>query len=153
MELYILLNNIRSAFNVGSIFRTADAVGAKKIYLSGFSPYPPNFRLEKTALGALDFVEWEYEQDVSSILQYLKAEKIPLISAEQTDKSIDYRSINYPSKLCLAMGNEVSGIEDIILENSTSIIEVPMYGRKNSLNVSVVFGIVAYHIKNNVSSI
>jgi tRNA G18 (ribose-2'-O)-methylase SpoU len=150
MELYVLLNNIRSAFNVGSIFRTADAVGVKKIYLSGYSPYPPNFRLEKTALGALDFVDWEYEKDVSLVLEHLKKENIPIISSEQTQKSIDYQKIDYPERFCLVMGNEVSGVEDEILKNSLVVIEIPMYGNKNSLNVSVAFGILAYHIKNNI---
>ncbi|MCL4392539.1 RNA methyltransferase [Patescibacteria group bacterium] len=150
MELYILLNNVRSAFNVGSIFRTSDAVGVKKIYLSGYSPYPPNFRLEKTALGATNFVNWEYEKDIFSVLKYLREQEIPIISAEQTEKSVDYRDIKYPKRLCLAMGNEVSGIEDEILKDSMSVVEIPMYGKKNSLNVSVAFGILVYHIKNNM---
>ena len=150
MELYILLNNVRSAFNVGSIFRTSDAVGVKKIYLSGYSPYPPNFRLEKTALGATNFVDWEYEKDIFSILKYLKEENIPIISAEQTEQSVDYRKIEYPKRFCIAMGNEVSGIEDEILKASMSIVEIPMYGKKNSLNVSVAFGILVYYIKNSM---
>ena len=147
-EIYILLNNVRSAFNVGSMFRTSDAIGVKKIFLSGFSPYPPNVRLEKTALGALDYVDWEYNQDIFFILNKLKKENIPIYSVEQTQNSLLYTDIEYPQKICIAMGNEISGVEKEILQASQEIIEIPMYGKKNSLNVSVAFGIIAYHIKN-----
>ncbi len=147
-DIYVLLNNVRSAFNVGSIFRTSDAINVKKIFLSGFTPYPPNVRLEKTALGALNYVEWEYNQDIFFILNKIKKENIPIYSVEQTINSDVYTEVRYPDKLCIAMGNEISGIEDEILVSSEKIVEIPMYGKKNSLNVSVAFGIIAYHIKN-----
>lgn len=147
-EIYILLNNVRSAFNVGSIFRTSDAIGVKKIFLSGYTPYPPDIKLDKTALGALDYVDWEYNKDIYFVLDKLKRDGIPIYSVEQTDRSEIYTSVNYPSKLCIAMGNEISGIEREILDSSERIVEIPMYGKKNSLNVSVAFGIIAYHIKN-----
>ncbi len=147
-EIYILLNNVRSAFNVGSIFRTSDAIGVKKIFLSGFTPYPPNIKLDKTALGALDYVDWEYNRDIFFILDKLKKENIPIYSVEQTNNSYIYNTISYPDRLCIAMGNEISGIEKEILDLSEKIVEIPMYGKKNSLNVSVAFGIIAYYVKN-----
>jgi len=147
-EIYILLNNVRSAFNVGSIFRTSDAIGVKKIFLSGYTPYPPDIKLDKTALGALDYVDWEYNKDIYFVLDKLKKEDIPIYSVEQTDRSEIYNTVNYPHKLCIAMGNEISGIEREILDSSEKIVEIPMHGKKNSLNVSVAFGIIAYHIKN-----
>ncbi len=145
-EIFVLVNNIRSAFNVGSIFRTSDAAGVSKIYLSGYSPTPTNLKLEKTALGSLDFVDWEYENDVNIFIKKFKDENIPIFSAEQTEKSVLYDSIIYPKKMCLVMGNEISGVEDNILDNSDKIIEIPMYGEKNSLNVATAYGILIYHI-------
>ena len=147
-NLYILLHDIRSAFNVGSIFRTADCVGAKKIFLTGYTPTPENFRLEKTALGALQFVEWEYFEDPMDVIKKLKDDGVPLYAAEQTVDSIGYTSITYPSTLCLAVGNEISGVEDNILDMADKIVEIPVYGKKNSLNVATAFGILAYQMRN-----
>ncbi len=147
-EIYILLNNVRSAFNVGSIFRTADAIGVKKIFLSGFTPYPPDSKLDKTALGAIDFVDWEYNRDIIFTLDKIKSLDIPIYSVEQSDRSLIYTDLSYPNKLCIVMGNEISGVEQEILDVSDKIVEIPMYGKKNSLNVSVAFGVIAYHIKN-----
>ncbi|MHB8362466.1 MAG: TrmH family RNA methyltransferase [Patescibacteria group bacterium] len=149
-EIYVLANNIRSAFNVGSIFRTSDAAGVSKIYLSGYSPTPSNLKLEKTALGSLDFVDWEYEKDVNIFIKKFQDEKIPIFSAEQTKKSVLYDSITYPHKMCLVMGNEISGVENNILEVSEKIIEIPMYGKKNSLNVATAYGILIYHIMSHI---
>ena len=148
-DIYLLLHNIRSAFNVGSIFRTADAVGVKKIFLSGYTPYPPDPKLDKTALGALDYVDWEYNRDLNFILNKIEKLDIPIYSGEQRKDSVLYTDILYPKRICLALGNEIDGVSDEIIKSSNYIIEIPMHGKKNSLNVSVACGILLYYIKSS----
>jgi len=144
-EIYVLLDNVRSAFNTGSIFRTSDASGITKLYLCGITPYPPHTKLEKTALGALETVQWEYAPNSVEKVKELKKQGIPILSVEITDTSTDYREYTYPDKFCLVLGHELLGIQEEIQALSDAVLHIPMYGMKNSLNVAVSYGIVVYH--------
>jgi len=145
--IYVLLDNIRSLYNVGSIFRTSDGAFIEKIFLTGFTPYPPRPEIEKTALGATKTIPWEYYRDPLEIIYKLKEQKIKIVSLEHTDSSIphyNYNPADYP--LCLVIGNEIKGIRDEILALSDIAVEIPMYGVKQSLNVSVAFGIALFDL-------
>lgn len=153
MELYLVLHNIRSVLNVGSIFRTADAVGVKKMYLTGYTPIPEtrgrkfgNDRLKKTALGAEKTVPWEYDAHAWRLIEKLKAEGIHIVALEQSLKSVDYRHYKPKFPLALIVGNEVRGLSAEILKKCDVAIELPMKGKKESLNVSVAAGIALYKI-------
>ncbi len=149
-EIYLLLHNIRSIHNVGSIFRTADAANVKKIYLSGHTPTPLDRfgrmrkDIEKVSLGAENSIEWEYIEDMISFLKKIKKDKVKIISIEQDKRSIDFRKGSLSSKNLLILGNEVNGIEKDVLDISDEILEIPMMGKKESLNVSVTAGIVLF---------
>lgn len=145
-----ILYNIRSAHNVGSIFRTADGAGVSKIYLCGYTP-TPNARnvgkdIAKTALGAETFVPWEKYTQATRLIKKLKKEGIHIVALEQTSKSILYTKWRPKFPLCLIVGNEITGISKSILKLANTVIQIPMHGKKESLNVSVSFGIAAYDI-------
>ena len=144
--VYVLLDNIRSLYNVGSIFRTADSALVKKLILTGITGKPPRKEIDKTALGASETVPWKYYAKATDALKLLKKQEIPIIVLEHTDSNIDYKEMVYPFPCCLVLGNEVYGIQEEILELADDSIEIPMYGTKHSLNVSVAFGIVIYEI-------
>ncbi len=144
--IYALLDNIRSLYNVGSIFRTSDAVRLNKLYLTGITGHPPRREIDKTALGAVETVPWLYEEDPLSILQSLKKEGVKIIVLEHTSESKPYNEIPYQFPLCLVVGNEVFGVRDEIIELADQAIEIPMYGSKQSLNVTIAYGIVIYEI-------
>lgn len=144
--VYVLLDNIRSLYNVGSIFRTADSALVEKLILTGITGKPPRKEIDKTALGASETVPWEYYPKAIDALKLLKKKEIPIIILEHTDSNIDFKEIDYPFPCCLVLGNEVYGIQEELLEMADISIEIPMYGTKHSLNVSVAFGIVIYEI-------
>lgn len=144
----VILNNIRSLNNVGSIFRTADAVGIEKIWLCGITGYPPDKKLSKTALGAEDNVLWEYRKDALSVLDELKKKKYQTVLLEQVEGSCPYNEFIPKSPVCMVLGNEISGVSSKIVDACDKAIEIDMMGTKNSLNVAVAFGIAAYHIRN-----
>jgi len=145
-DIYILLNNIRSLHNVGSIFRTSDGAGVKKVFLCGQTGYPPREEITKTALGAEECVKWEYYIDPLDCIKKLKKKGVRIVALEQTGKSIDYSKFKPKYPLCLIVGHEIDGISDKILKLCNSVIEIPMKGEKQSLNVSVAFGIAVYHL-------
>jgi tRNA G18 (ribose-2'-O)-methylase SpoU len=146
LPVYVLLDNIRSLYNVGSIFRTADAARVEKIILTGITGKPPRKEIDKTALGASETVPWEYDRSAVSALRRMKKQGIPIIIVEHTDSNIEYKKMDFAFPCCLVLGNEVNGIQEEILSLSDASIEIPMYGTKHSLNVSVAFGIVIYEI-------
>lgn len=154
MNIYLILDNIRSMENVGSIFRTADAAGVKKIFLCGITPKPPRKEIDKAAVGAVDFVDWEYEESTKLKVESLKSKGIEIIALEQDLRSIPYstfcalRSTFYPlpSTVALVVGNEVDGISQEILDLADQIVEIPMHGQKNSLNVAVATGIALFEL-------
>lgn len=153
-KFYIILHNIRSAQNVGSIFRTADACGISKIYLSGYTPKPIDRfgrevkAISKTALGAEKDIEWEYFSQVNSIFNKLKKEGVEIIAVEQDKKSINYKRIKIQKDTAFIMGNEVKGISKQLLAKCDQIAEIPMKGKKESLNVAVTTGIALFRILN-----
>jgi tRNA G18 (ribose-2'-O)-methylase SpoU len=146
--LFLVLNNIRSMENVGSIFRTADAAGVAKIYLCGITPKPPRKEIDKAALGAVDFVDWEYCENILDLIKELKERKISVVALEQDPRSIQYSKFKnqYSDKVALIIGNEVEGISKEVLDQTDTIIEIPMYGKKNSLNVAVATGIALFEL-------
>ena len=147
LPFVVVLNNIRSLYNVGSIFRTADGAGVEKIWLCGITGCPPNSRISKTALGAQENVPWEYREDIRALLKELKAARHEIVLLEQTDESAPYELFQPTSPVCLVIGNEIEGVGQNILTLCGRAIEIDMAGIKNSLNVAVAFGIAAYHIR------
>ncbi len=145
-SIHIVLDNIRSRENVGSIFRTADAAGVKKIYLCGITPCPPHPKIEKASLGAETYVPWEYYKDAWRLLQHLNKEHVNIIALEQTKVSIDLFKFKPQLPIALVLGNEVRGLSPKILKYCDKKISIPMYGKKESLNVAVAAGIAIYSI-------
>jgi tRNA G18 (ribose-2'-O)-methylase SpoU len=160
-DFFVITHNIRSAFNVGSIFRTADAVGINKIYLCGYTPTPPDDKIKKVALGADDSVPFESFKGTASLIKRLKKQGVRIIAlennleedlalSEQSElKGIDYRKFKPQFPLALVLGNEVKGLSKAILKLADQIIYLPMTGKKESLNVSVAFGVASYHIAHS----
>ncbi len=141
----IMLDNVRSLYNVGSIFRTCDAALAKELILTGFTPHPPRLEIEKTALGAVETVPWRYFKNTFDAIEKIKSEGNNVIAIEITDNSRKYDELtinDFP--VCLVLGNELTGIDNEILALCDDAIEIPMYGVKHSLNVSVATGIVLF---------
>jgi tRNA G18 (ribose-2'-O)-methylase SpoU len=147
----VVLNNIRSLYNVGSIFRTGDGVGVEKIWLCGITGYPPNKQIAKTALGAENFIPWEYRQDAVALIKELKALKYQVVLLEQMHASISYSEFVPQAPVCLVIGNEIEGVSSPVVSLCDAAVEIEMMGIKNSLNVSVAFGIVAYHFRRQLN--
>ncbi len=152
--IHVLVEDIRSMHNVGSIFRTSDGARIEHLYLTGFTAQPPRMEIEKTALGATDSVPWTYLRNPVSVLQKLKEQGIQIIVVEHTSQSKNYLQADYRFPLCLVMGNEVEGISEKVVKMADLAVEIPMFGIKQSLNVSVAYGVVLYHVlgkylKNN----
>ena len=145
---YVICDNIRSLENVGSIFRTADALGVSKIFLCGITGVPPQQKISKTALGAEKTVSFEYHKQVWRLVEKLKKEGVQIISLEQDKKSILYTKFKPRFPLALVIGNEVKGVSKKVLGQSDAIIHLPMLGQKESLNVAVAFGVAGYQIRN-----
>jgi len=145
-ELALVLYNIRSRFNVGAIFRTADAAGVNKIYLCGITPAPPHPKIDKVALGAEQFVPFEKTKQTKPILQKLCADCYTIIALEQSKTSITYNTLKPQFPLALLVGNEVSGIPERLLNECNQTVEIPMRGQKESLNVAIALGIVIFDI-------
>jgi len=149
---YVILHNIRSVFNVGALFRTADAIGISKIMLSGYSPTPLDRfgrvrkDMAKSALGSEKTVSWEYVKNPMQVLKKLKQEGFSIIGVEQDKNSVDYRKIKKTSKMAFILGTETTGIDKSLLKLCDTITEIPMKGNKESLNVSVAAGIVLFRI-------
>jgi tRNA G18 (ribose-2'-O)-methylase SpoU len=148
-----VLNNVRSLYNVGSIFRTADGVGLKKLWLCGITGHPPSAQISKTALGAEEVVPWEHRWDALTVVRELKEKGYQIVFLEQTAKSVSYETFQPKVPICLVVGNEISGVADGLLQLCDASVEIDMVGLKNSLNVTVAFGVVAYHIKNKLSRV
>ena len=144
VPISILVENIRSVHNVGSIFRTADGFGAEKIYLTGYTAHPPRADLHKTALGAEDAVPWEYYEDPVDAAKAIQEMGVTLILIEQTKQSKSLYEIDWEFPVCFIVGNEVSGVSEELLSIADIHAELPMRGVKQSLNVSVAVGVVGY---------
>lgn len=153
-EYVLILHNIRSAHNVGAIFRTADAAGIAKIHLTGYTPTPldrfgkPRGDIVKTALGAEKTIPWEYKKAPSPVFRALKKNGISLVAIEQSPRSVDYKKVKISHRAAFIIGNEVRGLSARLLAQCDIIAEIPMRGRKESLNVSVAAGIALFRILN-----
>ena len=146
LPFYIICDNIRSLENIGSIFRTADALNVDKIFLCGICGKPPNSKISKTALGAENWIEWEYCGLSWKLIERLKKEKVFIAVLEQTKRSLAYTKLKPKFPLALVIGNEVKGISSSVLKRADKIVSLPMFGKKESLNVAVAFGIAGYEI-------
>jgi len=141
------LENVRSLYNVGSIFRTSDAVLLSKLYLTGFTPYPPRPEISKTALGAVESVPWSYHKKPLDAVEEIKSKGIKLIVLEQTAESTPIWEL--PADIfpvCIAVGNEIGGITKDVIDAADIAVEIPMMGVKHSLNVAVAYGIAVYRL-------
>ncbi len=145
-KFYLLLDNIRSLFNVGAIFRTADAAGIDKIILGGITGTPDSEKMKKVSLGAEKTVFWEHHWQPWRIVDKLKKEGFYIVALEQTKKSILYTKFRPKFPLLLIVGNEIKGVSKSLLKRAEKIIYLPMYGQKESLNVAVAAGIAIYQI-------
>jgi tRNA G18 (ribose-2'-O)-methylase SpoU len=142
----VLVHNIRSMHNVGSVFRSADAFGVNEILLSGYSPTPPRPEINKTAIGAEEFVPWQQIEDGSEAIRQLKEDGYFIIGLEQTTESTalpDFDA-NLHAKICIVLGNEVTGIDEELLPKIDEFVAIPQFGHKHSLNVSVAAGVILY---------
>jgi 23S rRNA (guanosine2251-2'-O)-methyltransferase len=150
----LILHNVRSVENVGAMFRTADAIGINKIYLTGYTPAPldrfgrKRKDLAKSALGAEEFVLWEQKKSVFTLLKKLKKNKFLILAIEQDKKSVNYKKVKLGNKNVFILGAEVAGISKNILKKCDIIAEIPMKGKKESLNVSVACGVALFRMLN-----
>lgn len=153
-ENIVILNDIRSVENVGAIFRTADAAGIDKIYLCGYTPTPldrfgrKRSDIAKSALGAEEYVAWEQKKSILPLITKLKKDGFRIIAIEQDEKSVDYKKVKVQNKNAFIVGTEVTGIPKNILNKCDVIAEIPMKGKKESLNVSVATGVALFGILN-----
>lgn len=145
--LVVVLDNIRSMHNVGSVFRTADSFLVEKMYLCGYTPQPPHRDINKTALGATETVAWEYASTTVEAVQTLQAQGYKVYAVEQAEGAVYLDQFNLPAqKIAIVMGNEVEGVADDVLDICDGCIEIPQLGSKHSLNISVAAGIIIWAI-------
>ncbi len=153
-DIYIILDNVLDTYNIGAVFRLADAVAAQKIYICGESETPPNSRIQKASVGTWQWTPWEYKKTAAEAIQELRTEtpNITVISVELTDESVPYDEIQYPYPVALVVGHETDGVSQEALELSDKVVDLPMFGVNISLNVMVSLGIVLYQVleKNKV---
>ncbi len=145
-EIVLILPNIRSGHNVGAFFRTADAIGVSKIYLTGWTPQPGQIQVDKVSLGAEKIIPWERKKTTGPLINKLKKDGYHIVALEKTKTSIDYRKWKPKFPLAIIVGSEVKGVAPAILKKCHETVHLPMLGHKGSLNVSVAFGAIAYHI-------
>lgn len=146
--LVLVLDNVRSAYNVGSAFRTSDSFGVDKVWLCGICAVPPSVEIHKTALGAEDSVEWEHADDTLALVERLKDDGYTVVSVEQTEHSVCLSEFRREEgrKYALVFGNEVDGVQQEVVDASEFALEIPQSGTKHSLNVSVSVGVVLWHM-------
>jgi len=150
-NIYIVIDNVRSGLNIGSIFRTADAFRVNKIFLTGICPVPPHKEILKTALGSTDTVLWEYAKETADVINLMQFNHIKVYAVEQTVNSIKLEHFYTPPDMPVALvfGNEVEGVQQHIIDICNGVIEIPQFGTKHSLNVAVSAGIVIWDIAKN----
>jgi tRNA G18 (ribose-2'-O)-methylase SpoU len=148
VALIVVLENIRSAYNVGSVFRTADAFLIEAIYIIGYSAKPPHKEIKKTALGAEETVEWKYFETSAEAIEELKREKYKVFAVEQAEGSYELQGMNFKpeEKVALVFGNEVTGVEQSTIHLCDGCIEIPQLGMKHSLNIATAVGVVLWEL-------
>lgn len=159
--IYVVLDNVRSLQNVGLVFRLCDALRVKKLFLTGFTGYPPlgdsdprpsNIQehaynqIAKTGIKLVPFVDWEYRDDISSVLDELKTSGVQIIALEQTHGALDFTKVNYQFPVALILGHEREGVNDQVLAKADIVTEIPMYGIGNSLNIATALAVVGYEL-------
>lgn len=147
IPIVVVLENIRSAYNVGSVFRTADAFLIEAIFICGYTAHPPHKEIKKTALGAEETVRWKYFETVAEAIEELKNQNHKIYAVEQAENSIRLQAADFrDQKIAVIFGNEVSGVEQTTIEQCDGCIEIPQLGMKHSLNISVAAGIVLWEL-------
>ena len=150
--IVVVLDNVRSALNVGSVFRTSDAFRVEKIYLCGITATPPNKEIRKSALGATESVEWEKVEDTESVIKKLKSDGYHICAIEQTEKSTMLNDFILPKKpITVVFGHEVNGVQQSVIDLCNQCIEIPQIGTKHSLNISVSVGIVIWDLYKKIN--
>ena len=144
--IYIVLDNVLDTYNVGAIFRLADAVSAKKVFLCGQTETPPNSRIKKASINTTEWIKWQYFEDAKSAIDYLQltVDNLNVVSIEQDKKAVFFQNVKYEFPVAFVVGNETSGVSKEVLKISDKIVELPMFGINTSLNVMVSLGIVLY---------
>ncbi|NNM22938.1 MAG: RNA methyltransferase [Flavobacteriaceae bacterium] len=153
-NVIIVLDNVRSLNNVGSVFRTAEALMVNKIYLCGITATPPHKDIQKTALGATESVEWEYRKDTLELVQELKNSGVFVVSVEQAENAqmLDEFEVDTTLTYALVFGNEVKGVQQDVVSSSNTVIEIPQFGTKHSFNISVSVGVVLWDLFSKMKS-
>jgi len=148
LPVYVLLNSIRSTYNVGSIFRTSDGAMIEKLYLCGYTPHPPKKEILKTALGSTESVNWEYIKNPKEVILKLKENGVKIYALELTDNSKPYYELSIKDfPLCVIVGNEITGVSQDLIDLCDFSIEIPQYGIKQSLNVAVAYGVAVFELR------
>jgi 23S rRNA (guanosine2251-2'-O)-methyltransferase len=147
-DFYVVAHNIRSLYNIGTIFRTADALGVNQLFLTGYSGYPPRSEISKVALGAEQTVPWQHVSNISALLKKLKTQGVKIVSLEICPQALDYRRFKPQFPLALLVGNEKRGLSPALLKKSEQVIYLPMQGQKESLNVGVSLAVAGYYLNN-----
>jgi len=163
--IYVILDNVRSLENVGLVFRLCDALRVQKLFLTGITGYPPMGpadprpsnvqehaynQIAKTGIKIVPFVDWEYRESVADIIQELKKQNVQIISVEQTHGSQDFQEINYEFPVALILGHEREGVGDEVLKLSNKVVEIPMYGMGNSLNIATALAVIGYEVVRKI---
>ncbi len=146
--IYIIVDNVLDTYNVGAIFRLADAIAAQKVFLAGLTETPPNTRIKKASINTTEWVEWEYCESAIEVIQKLKIEVpgIQIVSVEQDSRAVSFQKAEYKFPIALVVGHESTGVSKEALDASDLIVELPMFGINISLNVMVSLGIVLYKV-------
>ncbi len=151
--IVVILDNIRSLNNIGSFFRTSDAFNIEAIYLCGITATPPHREIQKTALGATEAVDWYYNENTLEVVDVLKSKNYKVYAIEQAEDTILLDQFEYNAEpIAIIFGNEVKGVEQKVIDACDGCIEIPQFGTKHSLNVSISYGVVAWHLVNQVIS-
>jgi len=150
--IYVILDNVRSLYNVGAIFRTSDAVLVEKIYLCGITGCPPRKEISKTALGAEELVPWEYSESVVKVVKELKKKGVEIVAVEIAHKAEVYYKADYDFPVCFVLGHEVNGVADNVMKLVDRAVKIPMLGRANSLNVATAYGVIVYDALEKILS-
>ncbi len=145
-QVTLIAHNIRSLWNIGSLFRTSDCFGVEKLYLTGYTATPPRREISKTAIGAEEWIEWEQEEDPIKVIKQKKKDGYRIVALELTDDAINLSDYSPPEKVCLIIGHEVTGVPKDLLKLTDDTIMIPMLGKKESLNVSTAAGIALHHL-------
>jgi len=146
-QIRLLAYNVRSLWNVGSFFRTCDALHVERLYLTGYTGHPPRKEISKTAIGAEEWIPWEQQTDPVPIVRTLKDEGWQIVSLELTDEAVELDHFEPSEKVCLLVGHELSGVPENLISLSDAVVKIPMHGHKESLNVAVAAGIALYRLR------